>query len=530
MKQHLFLAFTLAALATAPALKPAAAQPRIIATDLTNIAAAANGGRVLGATSTIDNDKDFTARNLIDGQAYDPEHDTGSKGWASDKFDPINMDYVTIGFKDNVIHKLGRIVLNPSAAVAPERWAKDVEVQVSTETAEGPYSAVAQLTLRRVPQPQSFPILPVDARFVRLVFRSNWGSDRAVALGEVEMYEAIDTSDPLGALIVRLETAVTELTNYRDTQIDASNAGGTVVTPTATKSRSLSPATVQMVQVMGGDSAMRFPVSRVNIASAKNGGKIMGYSSVFDNDPSYGPDKLIDGDNFKMGDGTGSNGWASQGFEPGKQFVTIGFKEDRIKLIGKITLNPASNQSDLRWARRVDVQVTSGSFKDGPWKTVAAINLKSEPVNQDFIIRPVEAKYVRFVFMANGPGISLPNADPNVNSDRAVSLGEIEIYEAVSSGDQLGALIGRFNQILVDLKTLRKQQLGNHDAADAEVAPATLRTKPSTKPQVKATPTKTTRPTDRRRSKAEIAEATKGLVTWKANAQQMPVEKTRAGL
>lgn len=529
MKQHLFLVFSLATLVAAPALKPAAAQPRIIATDLTNIAAAANGGRVLGATSTIDNDKDFSSRNLIDGQAYDPEHNTGSKGWASDKFDPINMDYVTIGFKDNAIRKIGRIVLNPAAAVAPERWAKDIEVQVSTESAEGPYTAVAQLTLRRLPQPQSFPILPVDARFVRLVFRSNWGSDRAVALGEVEMYEAIDTSDPLGALIVRLESAVTELNNYRDTQIDATNAGGTpVAAPASSRTRPLSPATVQMVQLMG-DGA-KFPVSRLNIAAAKNGGKIMGYSSVFDNDSSYGPDKLIDSDNYRMADGGGSNGWASQGFEPGKQYVTIGFKEDRIKLIGKITLNPASNQSDLRWARRVDVQVTSGSFKDGPWKTVAAINLRPEPVNQDFIIRPVEAKYVRFVFMANGPGVTLPNADPNVNSDRAVSLGEIEIYEAVSSGDQLSALIGRFNQILTDLKTLRKQQLGQNNAADAEVAPAALRPKPAAKPPVKTTPAKATKPADRRRSRSELAEATKGLVTWKAFAQQTPPHANRSEL
>ena len=42
-------------------------------------------------------------------------------------------------------------------------------------------------------------------------------------------------------------------------------------------------------------------------------------------------------------------------------------------------------------------------------------------------------------------------------SDRAVSLGEIEVYEAATSNDQLGAVIGKFNSILTDLKTLRRK-------------------------------------------------------------------------
>lgn len=537
MKQQLIRFMALAAVAAVLAApRPAKAQARTISTGLTNIVAASSGGRVLNVTSTLDNDPDFSAKNLIDGQIFNPVNNTGSKGWASNKFDPINMESVTLGFKDNNLHKIGRLVLNPATNVAPERWAKDIEVQVSTDSAEGPYTAVAQLTLRRSPIPQAFPILPADARFVRLVFRSNWGSDRAVALGEVEIYEAIDTSDPLGELINRLEGAVNELHNYRKTQIDASNAGGQVLTatPASFDPSAFSPATVQMIQMMDSDAG-RFPVSNQNIAAAKNGGRVLAYSSTYDNDPAYGPDKLIDGQNFSITDGKGSFGWSSEGFEPGKQYVTLGFKDDRIKLVGKVVLNPASNQSDLRWARRIDLQVTSGSFKDGPWRTVATFNLKSEPTNQDFLIRPVEAKYVRLVFQANGPGILLPNADPNVNSDRAVSLGEVEIYEAVSSGDQLVALIGKFDQILLDLKTLRERQVqaanaqanAGFDSAPpaaapaAKVAPVAAKPAPkaatpntdlsptvlapqvSPKPPVRATPAKGSGP--RIRSKAEIA-------------------------
>ena len=188
----------------------------------------------------------------------------------------------------------------------------------------------------------------------------------------------------------------------------------------------------------------------------------MAVSSTYDNDPTYGPQLLIDGDNFRQLENKGSNGWASQGFDPGKEFVTIGFGDDRTHLLGRVTLNPASNQSDLRWARRVEMQVTDGSASTGPWKTAGVFNLRTEPVNQDFSFTPVEAKYARFVFRANGPGIVLPNADPNVNSDRAVSLGEIEIYEAQTGDDKLDALLGQFNGVLTDLKTLRRRDINDN--------------------------------------------------------------------
>jgi hypothetical protein len=274
----------------------------------------------------------------------------------------------------------------------------------------------------------------------------------------------------MGGLITRLEGAINDLKNYQSLQTE----GGATVKTTAHRQSATGAAKVQNVQLITGDTSA-FPSANVNIAAAKNGGKIMAYSSTYNQDDSYGPDKLIDGQNYSPADDKGSNGWASQGFAPGKEYVTVGFADDRVKLIGKITLNPVSNQSDLRWARRVDVQVTSDSFKDGPWKTAASINLRSEGVNQDFTIRPVEAKYVRFIFQANGPGVVLPNADPNVNSDRSVSLGEIEIYEAVAGNDQLGALVGRFNGVLVDLKTLRHLQMNDAAAptpADNMAAPA----------------------------------------------------------
>lgn len=476
------MGWSVALVATTSSLAPAPAQNRVYPTDLTNIAAASNGGRVLEATSTLDNDPNFNANTLIDGKVWDGARQTGTSGWASNKFDPVNMDTVTLAFAGNTVRRIGKIVLNPTAAVAPERWAKDIEVQVSTESAEGPYSAVAQLTLRKAAERQEFLILPVAARFVRLAFRSNWGSDRAVALGEVEIYEAIGQGDPMGQVIAQLEGAVNDLKRFRQTQIDVGGAttvsasGKPAKAPQGARPKTasakgtgdeallaLEPATVQLIQNVTAAAAPRLATSNLNVAAAVNGGRIVDATSTFISDPTagadpaYSPEKLIDGQNYK-GDDKGSFGWASQGFAPGRQWVTIGFRDDRTKVISKFVLNPTSNQSDLRWARRVDVQVTSESPKNGPFRTVGTFNVRPEATNQEFTIRPVEAKYVRFVFAANGPGnLNLANADPDVSSDRAVSMGEIEVYEVSASGNELDALISRFENALTALKVLRKQ-------------------------------------------------------------------------
>jgi hypothetical protein len=58
-----------------------------------------------------------------------------------------------------------------------------------------------------------------------------------------------------------------------------------------------------------------------------------------------------------------------------------------------------------------------------------------------------------------------------VNSDRSVSLGEVEIYEATASSQILDSLIGRFDQILIDLKRLRESGVLK-DAPAADTAKA----------------------------------------------------------
>ena len=435
---------------------------RVFPTDLTNVAAAANGGRVLSSSSTFNDDKSFGAENLLDGKTYNVNNATeSSNGWVSNKYDSVTMESVVIGFADNAQKRIGKIVLNPDTSVSPERWAKDVEVQVSTTSAQGPFRVAAQLTVKRVDEAQEFLILPVDARFVKLVFRSNWGSDRAVALGEVEMYESIRTDNAVGQVIARLEGAINDLKRFKKTQNELNNA-----TTSTQVSAQIAPLYAENLQLVATETAKTDTSSTrateangraVNIAASSNGGRIADVSSTFNNDATFGASNLIDGQNFNLSSGEGSNGWASEGFSSGKQSVTIGFKDDRTRLVSKIVLNPVSRQNSLRWGTRVEVQATNGSPSDGPFRTITTLNIRMEGVNQDFEVRPFEAKYVRFVFTANGPGNPLPQGDPNVSSDRAVSLGEIEIYEpSLSSGD-LDPLIGRFNQVLVDLKRLASE-------------------------------------------------------------------------
>jgi len=71
-------------------------------------------------------------------------------------------------------------------------------------------------TLRNEKQRQEFYFIPTEARFVKLRILSNHGSDRYVALGEFEVYEATHGIAVLDQLIARLEQLLVDLKRYRD--------------------------------------------------------------------------------------------------------------------------------------------------------------------------------------------------------------------------------------------------------------------------------------------------------------------------
>ncbi len=65
---------------------------------------------------------------------------------------------------------------------------KDVEVWTSNESATAGFTKAAAFTVAREGA-QSFPVPPVEARFVKLSIRSNYGDQRSVTIGKVNVIE-----------------------------------------------------------------------------------------------------------------------------------------------------------------------------------------------------------------------------------------------------------------------------------------------------------------------------------------------------
>jgi len=191
----------------------------------TNLAAAEMGGRIVAFSSQAvdENGKvmpEWQVTNLIDGKHvlgnYTP---ADSYGWSS-QYAPSeeSPEWVVFAFAQDQTRLLRRIVIDPATddPLFIGRWVRDVELQVSTTTPEGPYKTVGRFLVVNKPIKQHFDFLPVEARYVRLVITSNHGSDKCVEMGEVEIYEAIVGDSALDDVIVRLENLLQELKQLRD--------------------------------------------------------------------------------------------------------------------------------------------------------------------------------------------------------------------------------------------------------------------------------------------------------------------------
>ncbi len=196
-----------------------------IAAGGTNLAAAENGGRIVAFSSQAvdENGKvmpEWQVTNLIDGKHvlgnYTP---ADSYGWSSQHTpSEESPEWIVFAFAQDQTRLLRRIVIDPATddPLFIGRWVRDVELQVSTTTPEGPYKTVGRFLVVNKPIEQHFDFLPVEARYVRLVITSNHGSDKCVGMGEVEIYEAIVGDSALDDVIVRLENLLQELKHLRD--------------------------------------------------------------------------------------------------------------------------------------------------------------------------------------------------------------------------------------------------------------------------------------------------------------------------
>ncbi|NCO36178.1 MAG: hypothetical protein AUJ92_12575 [Armatimonadetes bacterium CG2_30_59_28] len=187
-----------------------------------NIASFKNGGTVISYTSQLD-DRYWKASHLIDGVVFEPSDPNTTNGWASKTFtagaDNFPQD-VVIGFEGDKPKFVGQVVINPTTPDSAwiGRWAREIEIFASTESPDNPvsYKYVGTCKLVNKAEPQVFSFSAVEAKYLKLRIRSNWGSDRYVSLGEVEVYEAIPSVGELDQLISRLEQLLRDLKRFRE--------------------------------------------------------------------------------------------------------------------------------------------------------------------------------------------------------------------------------------------------------------------------------------------------------------------------
>ncbi|MFO7945504.1 MAG: discoidin domain-containing protein [Armatimonadota bacterium] len=199
-------------------------------------------------------------------------------------------------------------------------------------------------------------------------------------------------------------------------------------------------------------AAEEFVVGATNIAAAANGGHIVAYSSEIvdeNGEPlkQWEIGNLIDGKHVRGSDRPrDSYGWSSARApsESKPEWFILAFKEERTRLVSQVVFDPVTEDPALlgRWAKDFEIYV-SNTTPDGPWAMVKSGRLLNEPIKQSFKFPPVECRYMKIVITSNWM------------SDQFVELGEVEVYEAIATGDTLDQLIIRLESLLQDLKRYR---------------------------------------------------------------------------
>lgn len=129
-----------------------------------------------------------------------------------------------------------------------------------------------------------------------------------------------------------------------------------------------------------------------NIAEAKNGGRVVDFTSEYDK-TSVAVKNLIDG---------GKASWSGKNANP--QAVVIGFKDDQIAEIEDIVVNPYGTGNRGDWAKDVEFYAS----ETYPWKgftLLGKLTLKHEGSDQTFSLpAPIKARYVKVLFRTNYRG------------------------------------------------------------------------------------------------------------------------------
>ena len=316
--------------------------PVVVSTSI-NLAAAANGGRVVWAT---DEYEEFPASNLINGRKLDFDE------WWS--LAPLQLPQVIVfSLADEGEYVIDSVVLNPFTTEWRYAWPENFEIYVSTDSTDlKDMGWVGSFTLEHLGIDQVFYFDPVRARYVALVITSQYGGTVGVTLNEFEVYAALPDTQP--------------------------------VEP------------VHLTQ-MG------------NLVAAGNGGRIVDYSSQ-DGTGNYPVESLNDGVNDS------GTGWSSDEDMGSLQYVVFSFPGDRPYLVGRVVLNPYSDEYLEDWTQDFEVWGSDVSPDPADMWQLGTFWLDQTGEDQSFSFDPVLLRYIAFVPLSNYGGTEF-------------ALNEFEVYQ-----------------------------------------------------------------------------------------------------
>lgn len=227
--------------------------------------------------------------------------------------------------------------------------------------------------------------------------------------------------------------------------------------------------------------ADEFAVGATNVALAAGGGHIVAFSShVLDENKQpvkqWQVSNVIDGIHVTATERPrDSYGWSSAvpPTPTAPQWFIIAFQNQKTRLITRVRIDPTTDDpAEIgRWAKDFKI-VVSNTTQEGPWVEVKSGRLLNKGIPQTFDFPPVECRFMKVVVTSNW------------FSDQFVELGEVEVYEAIATGDALDQLIIRLENLLQDLKRYRDSQRYNQPLRP-ELKPTMT---PATTPTATVTP------------------------------------------
>lgn len=212
--------------AQGPGRGPVSGQRPFISYSEQNIARADEGGKILHVSSEFDK-KDWSAAKLIDGKVS--KTDDGF-AWASESWDAKKPEDLVLGFAGNKTRLIGMINIDPTIPYPAALGRTVKNIQVFGSDTDKPdldgiksgntrnWKYVARLEVSDRYERQQFEFSPVEAKYLWLHIIENQGSDKYVAMGEVEVYEALSQQDEMEALITRMEQLTRDMRRYREAQ------------------------------------------------------------------------------------------------------------------------------------------------------------------------------------------------------------------------------------------------------------------------------------------------------------------------